>query len=97
MKFSILCVCLSVVLTAGELSAEAIRKVARPSNCAMERSGVLICQRIAPAGRYSGQEGTYKDNVMGKTCSWKCKVNGGLEVCKAEGPECNGKYPPHWR
>ncbi|MEN6614969.1 MAG: hypothetical protein ABFD12_00285 [Syntrophorhabdus sp.] len=94
--FSVLIFCI-IFFTAGNVLAQITQKGAKPYNCGTDRSGTLFCQRTAPAGKYDGQEGIYKENIKGKVCAWKCKVNGGLETCKADGPECQGKYPPHWR
>ncbi len=65
--------------------------------CAKDASGILVCQRIAPADKISGYSGTYTDGSSGKLCKWKCKIDGRLETCKASGNECNNKLPPHWK
>lgn len=70
----------------------------RKFNCAKDRGGITFCQRVAPAGRFTGQEGVYADrSATGKACKWKCKTAQGVETCQGSGSECTGKTPPHWR
>lgn len=95
----LLAACLLVhLLTAGSVFAQtSIQQTMKKFNCAKDRSGATFCQRVAPAGRYSGQEGVYTDRSEGKTCKWKCRTEGGIETCQASGTECTGMAPPHWR
>jgi len=87
---------LAVVIAADYASAQTGQ--ARKFNCAKDRSGITFCQRVAPAGRFAGQEGVYADrSATGKSCKWKCKTAQGAEVCQGSGPECTGKTPPHWK
>jgi len=86
------------LLTAGDVSAQtSIQETMKRFNCAKDRSGVTFCQRIAPSGRYSGQEGVYTEKSAGKVCRWRCRTEGGIETCQASGTECTGMAPPHWR
>ncbi len=79
---------------AGQAS---VQQTMKKYNCGKDRGGTIFCQRIAPAGRFSGQEGIYTEKSEGKVCKWKCRTEKGIETCQASGTECTGKVPPHWR
>ncbi len=74
-----------------------VQQTMKKYNCAKDRSGVIFCQRVAPAGRFSGQEGVYTEKSGGKICKWKCRTEQGVETCQGSGLECNNKTPPHWK
>ena len=94
----VLLVCsLSVVIAADRCSAQTTGEV-KKFVCAKDRAGITFCKRVAPAGRFSGQEGVYADrSATGKSCKWKCKTAQGVETCQGSGSECTGKTPPHFR
>jgi len=91
--------CLLLVPLAADraFSQTSVQQAMKKSNCAKDRTGITYCQRIAPAGRTSGQEGVYTEKSTGKICKWKCRTEGGIETCQASGSECTGRTPPHWR
>lgn len=31
-----------------------------------------------------------------RACRFRCKTTYGVEICKGNGPQCDGKTPPHW-
>lgn len=67
-------------------------------NCSVDKTGIAVCQRLAPAGKFEGQSGVYTQKfAKGKPCRWKCKMEQGVEICRGSGSECNGKIPPHWQ
>jgi hypothetical protein len=95
---AILACLLPVLIAPFHAAAQtSVQQTMKKFNCAKDRSGVTFCQRVAPAGRYSGQEGVYTEKSEGKTCKWKCRTEQGIETCQGSGPECAGKAPPHWR
>ncbi|MDD3846655.1 MAG: hypothetical protein PHC90_09870 [Syntrophorhabdaceae bacterium] len=97
--YPVILACLLLVPIASDnASAQtSIQQKMKRFNCAKDRSGVMFCRRVAPSGRFAGQEGVYTEKSGGKVCKWKCRTEQGIETCQASGSECTGKTPPHWR
>lgn len=95
-------VCSLLPVTAVGVSGQTPLKVqqrAVQSNCIKDRNGIKICQRLSPGGKIEGQTGIYTEKAAkGKSaCKWRCTTARGIETCSGSGPECDDKYPPHWR
>ena len=41
------------------------------------------------------QDGSAKAKMRAE-CKFSCKKTHGIEVCRGNGPQCNGKTPPGW-
>lgn len=65
-------------------------------NCMKDPEAGAICKRPAGAmGKVEKEIIVTEKAGKGKPCKWKCTMEQGVEICRGNGPQCDGKIPPH--
>jgi hypothetical protein len=79
---------ISLLMPFTASSAEQGKEMAQPSvECTTNKANVPTCKKKISAPESSGTHQKRKE------CVWTCKQEGPIEVCKGNGPQCNGKSP----
>jgi hypothetical protein len=81
------------VLATGPLVADPQAKI----DCSKDPSGNTVCKRPAPPHQGSSVVTQPQTKAAGKKpCKFTCTVEQGVEICRGNGPQCDGQIPYHW-